>query len=82
MGLRKVVCGVLAGKADFDHLPGPMSRLHSIKATSEEGIHLLLETISNTTGRKLRGSAKCVPAVKAFTAAARRVAAKKKTQAG
>lgn len=81
-GLRKVVCGVLAGKADFGLLPGPMSRLHSIKATSEEGIHLLLETIAKSTGRTLRGRAKCVPAVKTFVAAAKRVGARKKMQAG
>ena len=81
-GFRKVVCGVLTDDMEFSRVPGPMSRLNAIRATSEESIHGLLETIARATEFELKRRPKCVQAVKSFVAAAKGTTKKRKAPPG
>jgi hypothetical protein len=70
-GLKKTTCALLASNVAFDRLPGPMSRLHAIKADSDHDIASLMEVIAEKTGFPMRNRAKFTAAVSAFVVVAK-----------
>jgi hypothetical protein len=70
-GLQKTTCALLAPSVDFNRMPGPLSRLHAIKADSDHDIASLVEVIARKADLSMRNRAKFTTAVSAFVAVAK-----------
>lgn len=65
-GLKKTTCALLAPGVDFKSMPGPLGRLHAVKADSAHDIAAVMEVIAERVGWPLRNRARSMSAVNGF----------------
>ncbi|MFT3767288.1 MAG: toll/interleukin-1 receptor domain-containing protein [Minicystis sp.] len=70
-GRKKTTCALLAPNIEFGRMPGPLSRLHAIKADNDHDIASLMEAIADNANLSLRNRARFTAAVSTFVAAAK-----------
>lgn len=71
--LKKTTCALLAPSIGFNRLPGPLARVHAIKADSDHDLASLMETIAETTGLTLANRAKSTAGINAFVRATKTI---------
>lgn len=65
-GLKKTTCALLAPSIEFKSMPGPLGRLHAVKADSSHDVAAVMEVIAEKTGWVPRNRARFMSAVNTF----------------